>query len=646
VTSSRTRATSGPIVFGQLFGWYHAPSHPMRDGGVVLCNPFGYEAMCLHRCYRVLAEQIAASGLAVLRFDYHGTGDSAGTDHDPERLSAWLASITAAVDELRHRAEVTKVSLVGMRLGATLATLLGLEQQDPNLLGLVLWSPYLTGRAFVREMRMMQTAGAEQAFASAEDRGASPATMRKADPSSTDSTDEEAIGYALTTDTVAELGRVDLRARKDVRPAPRVLLLGRDDLPEDERFIKHLTSVGVDVTDGTKIPGYAAMMQDAYLSKVPVEAYSKIVSWLGEVHPELVPYDYDSERPTLIDFSREGPALVALPTRRDAKKGNEEIEGVLSTRAPHATPSQPFAREESFMFGPQSRLFGILCEPGTTPGDRRSVDAVIFLNVGSNHRVGSNRMYVKMARSMASRGLTSLRFDVSGIGDSIALGVGNENRLYAKEAVDDVRSAMDALHSLRNVQNFFLVGLCSGAYLAFQSSHVDTRIVGQILINTQTFHWKEGDTLEVSLRRNYRSTRYYTTEMWNPQVWGRVLRGEVNARGIAGTLAQRALDRAKRGAAESLARVRHGRLEIDDVAAQFKDTLRRGAETLLIFGANDGGLDLMEAHLGPEAKKLQKYQNFRLEIVEGADHTFTPLWSQMWLEKLIIATIERWRGAI
>jgi pimeloyl-ACP methyl ester carboxylesterase len=248
-----------------------------------------------------------------------------------------------------------------------------------------------------------------------------------------------------------------------------------------------------------------------------------------------------------------------------------------------------------------------------------------------------------MARTLADRGITSLRFDVSGIGDSVS-SAGIENRLYAKDAVLDVRAAMDALHAQREVKRFFLVGLCSGAYLAFQTAHVDPRVAGQVLINAQTFRWKEGDTLEVSLRKSYRSTRYYRTEMWNPQVWGRVLRGEVNAKGIAGTLASRAIERAKRGAQGTIARVRHGRLEIDDVASQFKDILKRGVETLLVFGASDGGLDLMEAHLGPAAKKLQKFRNFRLEIIQGTDHTFTPLWSQVWLETLIREAIERWRG--
>lgn len=604
----------------------------MRNGGVVLCNPFGYEAMCLHRCYRILAERIAAAGIPTLRFDYHGTGDSAGSDHDPDRLAAWTASISIAIEELRRRAEIKDVTLFGVRLGATLATLAGTERQD--LAGLVLWSPYLTGRAFLREMRMMQSAGAEQAFASAEDDSASAASKRTDESAPTmkgsaangaskppvrSSADEEAIGFLLSAPTVAELSKVDLRARK-IAPAPRVLLLGRDDLPEDHRYLRHLGTAGVDVTDMRKVGGYAAMMQDSYLSKVPNEAFDGIVEWLKDVHSEVIPRNELEERITFVDLSREGPHLVA-DSIDESTKGR--------------------AREESLMFGPTGQLFGILSEPAER-SEARTNDAVIFLNVGSNHRVGSNRMYVKMARTLAARGITSLRFDVSGIGDSIS-SAGIENRLYAKEAVYDVQAAMDALRSVREAQRFFLVGLCSGAYLAFQTAHRDDRVAGQVLINTQTFRWKEGDTLEVSLRKGYRSTRFYTTEMWNPQVWGRVLRGEVNATGIAGELATRALERAKRGVQGSIARVRHGRLEIDDVAAQFKDILKRGSQTLLVFAANDGGLDRMEAHLGPDAKKLEKFRNFKLELVEGTDHTFTPVWSQTWLEKLVVDTVERWR---
>jgi pimeloyl-ACP methyl ester carboxylesterase len=361
------------------------------------------------------------------------------------------------------------------------------------------------------------------------------------------------------------------------------------------------------------------MMQDAYLSKVPDDAFANVVAWLGEVHARFEEAGPKSDAPTSRDLRRGGPHLVA----------SSIDEGKV------------VAREEAFMFG-TSGLLGILCEP-VEPAPSRTRDAVIFLNVGSNHRVGSNRMYVKMARTLAARGITSLRFDVSGIGDSLGSSE-TENRLYRAEAVQEAQAIMTELTSLRDIERFYLVGLCSGAYLAFKTACADPRVAGQVLINAQTFSWKQGDTLDVTLRKNYRSTRFYAQNMWKPTTWKRVLRGEVNARGIASTLAKRALQRAIRSAEATLARMRPGCLEIDNVAVEFKEMLSRGTETLLVFGANDGGLDHMEAHLGPNAKKLENFSSFQLQIVEGTDHTFTPLWSQRWLEKLIVTSIERWRA--
>ena len=80
-----------PLYFGPrqraLFGWLHRPaSHERKDIGIVLCSPSGYEAICTHRTYRRLAEDAAAQGFAALRFDYDGTGDSAGDDLEREHL--------------------------------------------------------------------------------------------------------------------------------------------------------------------------------------------------------------------------------------------------------------------------------------------------------------------------------------------------------------------------------------------------------------------------------------------------------------------------------------------------------------------------------------------------------------------------------
>src|ERR1700691_3117333 len=112
----------------RLFARMHQPS---RDSvaalGVVICTPFGYEAICSHRGIRGFAESLAAAGLPTLRFDYVGTGDSAEIDPKADQIQAWAQDVAAAAGELRRRTGVRGVCLLGVRLGALLALLAAAE---------------------------------------------------------------------------------------------------------------------------------------------------------------------------------------------------------------------------------------------------------------------------------------------------------------------------------------------------------------------------------------------------------------------------------------------------------------------------------------------------------------------------------------
>ena len=144
------------------------------------------------------------------------------------------------------------------------------------------------------------------------------------------------------------------------------------------------------------------------------------------------------------------------------------------------TPSGRRVREEALQFGDGERLFGILTEP-TDRAPRSDLPTLLFLNVGANHRVGPNRMYVSLARDLATRGYLGFRFDVAGLGDSRIAPGARENRLYSKDSVVDVKAAMDFLERTRDRRRFVLLGLCSGAYLAFHTAVEDPRVVGQVL---------------------------------------------------------------------------------------------------------------------------------------------------------------------
>jgi pimeloyl-ACP methyl ester carboxylesterase len=290
--------------------------------------------------------------------------------------------------------------------------------------------------------------------------------------------------------------------------------------------------------------------------------------------------------------------------------------------------------EEAVRFGEGGALFGVLSSPASPPPDR---PALLFLNTGSVHHIGSNRMSVALARRLAARGFVSLRFDLAGIGDSPARPGQPENRLYSKDSGADVRAAIDWLET-RGIGRCTVIGLCSGAYLGFHTAIEEPRIVGQVLINAQRLTWREGDSLEIAMRRSYKSTRFYAQTVLKAETWKRVLTGEVDFLGIGRTLVQRALARALN---KLRALVRRAE-EQSEVARGFYLLSDRGVETLLVYSDQDSGIDEMELHLGRAAKKLQGRTNVQIEIIEGADHTLTARWARERFTQLLERYLGRW----
>jgi pimeloyl-ACP methyl ester carboxylesterase len=140
-----------PFFFGssarQLFGVYEAPGQSHR-GAVVLCPPLGNEYLYSHPTYRLLSRMLTDAGFHVLRFDYFGTGDSAGEFEDTDQKQ-WLSDISTAADELKDLSGMERVSLVGLRYGGTLAALTSRARRDIDRL--VLWNPVINGRSYLSE---------------------------------------------------------------------------------------------------------------------------------------------------------------------------------------------------------------------------------------------------------------------------------------------------------------------------------------------------------------------------------------------------------------------------------------------------------------------------------------------------------------
>lgn len=145
-------------------------------------------------------------------------------------------------------------------------------------------------------------------------------------------------------------------------------------------------------------------------------------------------------------------------------------------------------RERVISIGQTNPLVGILSQPEPAAISNPTV-AVILLNSGVIHRVGSCRLSVTLARAIVeTAGVLTLRFDFSGIGDSEA----RRNTLTAAEAaVDEVQEVMDYLAREKNIKQFILYGLCSGAYASYRTAVRDPRVIGIVQLDGYCYmSWK------------------------------------------------------------------------------------------------------------------------------------------------------------
>ena len=120
----------------------------------------------------------------------------------------------------------------------------------------------------------------------------------------------------------------------------------------------------------------------------------------------------------------------------------------------------------------KTSLVGVLCEPETL--DKKK-PAVLILNSGIMHRIGTCRLSVKLSRALAESGIASVRFDYSGVGDSDPRRGGMS---FLESAPLETVEVMDYIQKHRGINKFILYGLCSGADAAYETALVDKRVIG------------------------------------------------------------------------------------------------------------------------------------------------------------------------
>lgn len=131
--------------------------------------------------------------------------------------------------------------------------------------------------------------------------------------------------------------------------------------------------------------------------------------------------------------------------------------------------------EQIFTISQPWTINGIWSDGGNTYNP-----AVLFLSAGLLRSHGPNRLYVESARKFAAQGISSLRFDLSGVGDSVER---SSNASIEEKTFAEMQEVMNAIAAQKGITRFILVGLCSGAHDAIDIALRDDRVVSVVSID-------------------------------------------------------------------------------------------------------------------------------------------------------------------
>ena len=543
------------------FAILHAPAGPASSTAVLIIPPFGWEEESGHRALADWARTLADNGFATLRLELPGTRNSTG-GLESRRPATWRDAVGAGAAWLRAQAGAQRVVLLGLGLGGLVAV--DAISDGAAIDDLVLWSVPARGRSAIRELRLQARLIA--------------ARFPDDDVAVGDDAPFETVGFALARDAVTEFEQLRLGERP-IPPAAgrRALLLGRDGMAVDDGLQALLAEAGVTVSvqDG---PGWGDLTHDPRSSRYPDMTVDLMIAWLRE-HAAVAPAsdgtaaDAETE-PAVIEFEHEGTAM-----RETAR----------------------------WITGVDGDVFAVITEPVQAPADPL---CALVLNSGSLSQVGPSRTSVDFARHWAAAfGVTTVRFDLPGLGDSPGDSdyYLRDSAYYDTALVTQTGAVIDRCIELGLPSRFVLAGLCSGAYTALHGALADRRVVGVLLLNLWAVYFSDELLAEREPGDALKRLRHEGV--------GRLLRRDVTAEKLIGAIRSIRPGRIVAGARHA---VEHA--QTAEIVAALDRLRENRTETLMLFGIGEPLFDQLERE--GLTGRLGAWPNVSLQRIPSRDHLF------------------------
>jgi pimeloyl-ACP methyl ester carboxylesterase len=257
--------------------------------------------------------------------------------------------------------------------------------------------------------------------------------------------------------------------------------------------------------------------------------------------------------------------------------------------------------ESALLFGRSKSLVGILTEPRATEG-RTDPPGVVILNAGVLHHVGPSRVHVQLARALAEAGFPVLRFDLSGIGDSLPR-EGAET--FAVSSLREIGEAFAVLEA-RGVRRFLVAGICSGADNGLRMALHEPRVVGAALVDGYNLA-NVAHTLHRYGRRALSARSWARLVLGRSEVW-RVLWRLVTA---------------ARSEKPAQTRVESIVPSPDEYVENVRTLAERGTHLLLAYTGRSPAYFNYRRLIRKRLRSWPSRERVSVSYLEGSDHVFT-----------------------
>ena len=180
------------------------------------------------------------------------------------------------------------------------------------------------------------------------------------------------------------------------------------------------------------------------------------------------------------------------------------------------------------------------------------------------------------------------------------------------------------------------LGLCSGGYNAFKAAVAGVPLDGVLLITPLTFFYKPDHAPGEAEDKVIFEASRYLRRLRDVDAPGRSCSAAASTCAPPSARWRASAPIALRGRLQELARAR-GLAVGDDLARELTQVTGKRIPLRFVFSGGDPGIGLLRMHGGPTVEKLRLLGQLSIEIIEGADHTFTPLWSHAVLTSTLAA---------